>query len=362
MKVATFTKTNYDYKPLDEFPFPDYEPFGIKDMMDNYSQATRLLYRYTRENPRPYGIVTSRGCPFSCSFCTPHQGYRERSIENIIEEIRTAYDKYHFNILIILDELFAVNKRRMIEFCAVLQQERNDYGWDFDWMFQTHASAKLDLETLKMAKDAGCVSFSYGLESASPTVLESMGKKIIPEQVIEAIKLAAEAKVGFSANLIFGDTAETMETIAESLAFWFENARSSFIFLSNVAPYPGSALFETCRKRGMFQNKQEYYEKVNELNVNMTSIAEREFSGHQQLIKFLDQTWLFTKTTPITKLEQLPDSDKLIQFQGGFYYHITANCPYCGEEIYYKERLMETKTFWLGTGCPKCQSKIKVVS
>ena len=364
MKVATFTKTNYDYKPIDELPFPDYEPFGIKGMMDNYSQATRLLYRYSRVNPRPFGIVTARGCPFTCTFCVEHQrGYRERDISAIMEEIRVSYEKYHFNILLILDELFAVNKRRMTEFCGGILAGKQKYGWDFDWMFQTHASAKLDLETLKLAKTAGCSLFSYGLESASPIVLKSMNKKIKVEQVVEAIHLAEEAGVGFSANLIFGDPAETQETMAESLSFWMTYCKSAFIFLANLAPYPGSAVFEACRKKGMFQNKQEYYEKIDQAPVNLTAIPEREYGGLLQLVKFLEQSWLFTRVTPILKLEEVESDALLLRYQGGFYYKVTAKCPYCGEVIEYKERIQDIRQpFWLGTGCTKCNRKIKVVS
>ncbi|KKL11692.1 hypothetical protein LCGC14_2543220, partial [marine sediment metagenome] len=235
-----------DYRPIDKLPFPDYEPFDIKEMMEEYSMATRVLYRYSRPNPRPYNIVASRSCPFECTFCVHERRgipYRARSIENVMEEIQISYDKYHFNVLIILDELFG-NKKRLVEFSSGVLEGMDRYGWDFDWMFQTHANAKFDLESLKLAKKAGCYLFSYGLESASPTVLKSMNKKMDISQVVDVIQMAEEAGVGFAANLIFGDIAETPDTVAESLAFWFEYGRKSDIFLGEVKPYPGSKLFE----------------------------------------------------------------------------------------------------------------------
>ncbi|KKK91594.1 hypothetical protein LCGC14_2711360, partial [marine sediment metagenome] len=54
---------------LNTLPFPDYEPFGVQEMLDKFSMATRLLYRYSRPEPRPFTIVASRGCPFRCTFC-----------------------------------------------------------------------------------------------------------------------------------------------------------------------------------------------------------------------------------------------------------------------------------------------------
>ncbi len=208
---------------VNNLPIPDYEPFGVQDMIDNHSMATRVLYRYSRPYPRPFILLASRSCPYACTFCT-HGGdrpkYRARSIENIMAEIKVMYERYKFNVLIVVDELFAVNKERMRAFCETLLESKRTYGWDFDWMFQTHANARLDKDTLELAKLAGCYFFSYGIESASPKVLASMNKKTKVPQIVEAIKLAHDAGIGFGGNLIFGDPAETPETIVESFDFF----------------------------------------------------------------------------------------------------------------------------------------------
>ena len=86
--------------------------------------------------------------------------------------------------------------------------------------------------------------------------------------------MAEEVGVGFAGNLIFGDIAETPDTIAESLAFWFEYGRKSDVFMAEVKPYPGSKLFEVCRERGMFGDKKDYYEHISDFSVNMTSIPD----------------------------------------------------------------------------------------
>jgi hypothetical protein len=84
--------------------------------------------------------------------------------ENVMEEIKYLYERYPFNILIVLDELFAVNKQKLEEFCRILIDYRERHGWDFDWLFQTHANARLNLESLQLANRAGCIYFSYRLE------------------------------------------------------------------------------------------------------------------------------------------------------------------------------------------------------
>ncbi len=363
MKVATFTKVNYNYPPLESRPFPDYESFGVKEMVDDFSMMTRLLYRYSRPDPRPFNIVASRSCPFACTFCIhghDRPPYRARSIPDIMEELKVMYEKYKFNILIIMDELFAVNKTRIVEFCNAVLEGKKQYGWDFDWMFQTHANARFDLETLKLAKEAGCFFFSYGLESASPRVLKSMNKKMQIEQVVEAIKLAREAKIGFGGNLIFGDIAETEETFAESLAFWFKYCVGTFVFLADIRPYPGSKLFDVCREKGIIPRKKEYYENIDKEHFNMTSMSNKRVADLMSFVLLLERSWFFVKPATDVVFEEENTETLLTKISGSKFYKITAECPYCGEKILYRQIMKETKDFWLGTGCPKCGQKIKL--
>src|SRR3989304_1733466 len=109
--------------------------------------------------------------------------------------------------------------------------------------------------------------------SASPVVLESMNKKIEVHQVIGAMQLAQEAQVGFGANLIFGDPAETEETWAESLGFWLKHGQDNFTFLATLMPYPGSAVFDGLH----ISDKRKYYEHIDEAPINMTAIPAKTF-------------------------------------------------------------------------------------
>lgn len=335
-------------------PFPDYEPFGVRDMMDNHSMDTRLLYRYPRADPRPFIIVASRGCPFSCSFCIHghrEQPYRARSIDGIMDEIKETYERYHYNILIILDELFAVNKRRMTEFCEAIIHGKAVYGWDFDWMFQTHASARLDLESLNRAKRAGCFFFSYGLESAAPRVLASMNKKIQVGQVIEAIQLAKQAQIGFGANLIFGDPAETEETWAESLAFWLKYGRDAFIFLTELRPYPGSKIFNDCMARGIVPDKKQYYENIDRVMTNLTTIPNHKYTALLEMTMRLEQSWLFAPQASLVSVRQIQ----------GRVCEMKLICPNCSEQSTYRENVfVPGKAITLGTGCTHCNQRLRV--
>jgi radical SAM superfamily enzyme YgiQ (UPF0313 family) len=350
---------------IEKLPFPDYTPFGIESMMDNYSDATRVLYRYSRPYPRVWGLVTARSCPFSCTFCIHGRRpipYRARSIPNIMAEIKETYEKYHYNVLLILDELFAVNKERMNEFSLAVIEGKEKYGWDFDWTFQTHASAKLDLESLKPAKKAGCYMFSYGLESASKTVLESMNKKMKIEQVVEGIELAKQAKIAYSANLIFGDPAETDETFRESLAFWVKYGKDSQIFLSTIQPYPGSKIFDDCMERGLIKDKAEYYANIDRVQVNMTKMTDRDFSYRKQFIANAEVSWQMTNSTVTNRWEEdVEGVDSPVTPFMGKPYKIWCTCPQCKEDVMFRQRLLNPNhSYFLGLGCPKCGQKFRL--
>ena len=347
-KLEPFIARATVIKDIDSLPLPDYEPFGVQDMLDNHSMDTRLLYRYPRPYPRPFNIVASRSCPFNCTFCVHGHRipYRARSIESIMAEIKQTYEQYQFNILVLLDELFAVNKKRMIEFCQAVIEGKQKHGWDFDWMFQTHASARLDLETLRLAKQAGCFLFSYGLESASPAVLKSMNKRMKVEQVVEAMDMAKQAGIGFSANLIFGDVVETQETWAESLSFWLEHGQENFIFLANLMPYPGSKLFENIKVK----NKRAYYERIDEGVVNMTTISDKSFEELIRLTSHLERAWLFVK----------PVLNPHCEREGVKMHKIWGTCPYCGVESMYRHEI-GVFPFMMGTACIKCNRRMKII-
>ena len=119
---------------------------------------------------------------------------------------------------------------------------------------------------------------------------------------------------------------------------------------------------QACQKKGMFLDKQAYYETIDKNPVNMTTIHDREYAGHLQLIKFLSDSWLFVKTAQFKKIERIDSRDKYINYVGGDYYHLEATCPHCEKDIEYVERLGDVnQPFWLGTNCPRCNRKLKVV-
>jgi radical SAM superfamily enzyme YgiQ (UPF0313 family) len=367
-EMAVFTERKQDHTDINSYPFPDYEPFGIDNMLENHSLVTRYQYRYTRSHPIPMTLVAARGCPFNCSFCVHSDGarYRFRSIQNIMDEIGVMYERYHFNILIILDELFAAHKDRLQQFSLALLEGREKLGWDFDWIFQTHASANLDFTTLQLAKKAGCFFFSYGIESTSPAVLTSMNKRTDPRQIENAILLANKIKIGFGGNFIFGDPVETFQTARESLEFYKKHCLYIHVNIGTVQPYPGSKLFENCLARGVIRDKLDFYNNIDQIMYNMTSLT---FDDWKKLLDEIMSVANQINYIPISETSSaLHDIDAPVGERRGngvkIPWKLAYSCPHCAESINTRELLADddvaTQKAGFVTGCPACHKRFIV--
>ena len=362
-----FTEKNLKFgRDLNAYPFPDYSIFDIEGMLEA-SWAARPLYRFTRTNPKLMPIVSARECPFACTFCLHGHGgrakYRARTTENVMEEIKHLYDQYQFNVLIVLDELFAVNKQKLEEFCRGLIEYRERYGWDFDWMFQTHANARLNLESLQLAKQAGCTYFSYGLESASPRVLKSMKKGTHPDQYAEAIALADEAEIGFGGNFIFGDPAETPETISETLSFYRTHCSNIHCFVSSIQPYPGSGLYTVCQDMGLMPDKLAFYRTIDQVQFNMTQIPDAQWVGYLHAINAFESL-PFCKTVDVTRIVHRAIHNRMPLGGSRQFWELFAECPHCKRDFSFIELTEPARVPAHGlqviTGCLQCFKRVRL--
>ncbi|GAI17598.1 unnamed protein product, partial [marine sediment metagenome] len=103
---------------LDSLPFPDYDGFEIEKFLD-YQRSSDDSFLYPFDKPRYIPMGASRSCPFNCTFCYHSLGkkYRQRSLDSFFEEVRFCVKEYGINIVFLIDELFAMDERRLNEFC-----------------------------------------------------------------------------------------------------------------------------------------------------------------------------------------------------------------------------------------------------
>lgn len=160
----------------DEYPFPNYELFDTFEMFrDNW-----------RTRKWRYAIMTSLGCPFPCAHCMCRgRKWYPRSAENCFEELRQAKERWGIASFLILDDCFNVNRKRAIDFCALVC----DLG--LPWECANGLRADLFDEELAAALAVGgCVQVSFGIESTDDAVLSTMKKAETFAQIENAVKIA----------------------------------------------------------------------------------------------------------------------------------------------------------------------------
>ena len=308
---------------LDSIPYPDFDALEYSTWLDNIHSND--IYNALVDHPRIYPVLASRGCPYQCTFCYHSLGlkYRTREIDSVVEELRSNIKKYRINMVNLFDDLFSINRERMLDFCKKMKALIGELSWDCKWGCQLAVNS-VDKEMLDVLKKSGCCWISYGFESMSQKVLASMGKPIKPEQIITAYNLTREANMNIQANFIFGDVAETKETAKETIDAWLKYFKGQ-VSLGLIQPYPGSELYGHCIRRGIIKDKLNFIR--NEMGVeksyNMTNrMSDEEFN---ELRNTLLGLYVQHSKYVLPRIRKIDAS----------IYEFTLRCPYCKtKEIY----------------------------
>lgn len=212
------------------------------------SRANKGRYRLDL-NPDDHqtvaSVITSRSCPYPCTFCSSKQIFgnklRLRSVDNIIGEL-TELKTAGYDTLIFLDDAFTFDRQRIIEICKQM------VGMGFKWWIDTRVD-KVDEELLEYMKAAGCAFIVYGIESGNEEILKRIKKGIHLDSIRRAIKITKAAGIQCKANLMLGHYQETLDQMADTitLALELQATKTSFY---QVIPLPGTELFQYIKIAG----------------------------------------------------------------------------------------------------------------
>ena len=218
---------------LDTIPYPARHLIPIKE----YHRRVNGLHST--------GIITTRGCPHSCAFCSKVWGknVRFRSAKNIIGEVEECIDRYDIHAFSIRDDTFTLNRKRLFEILEGFKK------LDVYWRCLTRVD-QVDKEILTAMDDAGCVQIVYGLESGNQQILDNLGKGTTVEQNFEAIRLTKEAGIEAKAAVIVGSPGETWETVQDTIDM-VEEIMPDEAILCIFTPYPGSPVWDDPDAFGM---------------------------------------------------------------------------------------------------------------
>jgi anaerobic magnesium-protoporphyrin IX monomethyl ester cyclase len=201
-------------------------------------------------------LITSRGCPFECAFCSARSTWgrrvRLRSAENVVAEIRDICHRYKTREIWFWDDSFTVNRSNVLELCHKIVEQRLDISWGCTTRVDT-----VDDELLDMMRKSGCQMIEFGIESGSERMLKLMKKNITLNQVREAVSLVKKHGIDWKAFFMVGVPGETRIDIEQTKRL-MEELDPRGIVLSVFTPYPGSELYDTAVKAGLVPAKPDW--------------------------------------------------------------------------------------------------------
>ncbi|MFC1829463.1 B12-binding domain-containing radical SAM protein [Thermodesulfobacteriota bacterium] len=223
---------------LDRLPIPDRE--GLE--LDRYlwSVPGKGIVRFTT-------IMTSRGCPFNCIFCSAHTVFgkkvRNRNINLVLDELE--YLVYDLNIqhFSLIDDTWTLDHNRVREFCRGIKERKLDITWE-GW---TRANT-VNEEILRIMKDAGFVRISFGIESGNTEILKHIRKGVKLEDYEKAYRIAAKVGIETRGSVMLGHPFETRKTAMETLHFIRDLKGCQQMYINITTPYPGTELYKMAKE------------------------------------------------------------------------------------------------------------------
>ncbi len=234
---------------IDEIPFPAYHLFNI----ESYFGA--MAVHGKRETERFMPIITSRGCPMGCTFCTAHnvwgKKYRARSPENVVRELQFLKEKYGIEEIIFEDDNITLDKARAEKLFDMMVAENLRLLWTVP---NGIALFTVDENLLSKMKRSGCYKVNFAVESGCQRVLDQVIKKPLNlANLSQLIKYARNIGLQVGAFFIVGLPGETLDEIRES----FRYMRRHKLFMANISvamPLPGSELYKQVIDNNYFVN------------------------------------------------------------------------------------------------------------
>ncbi len=224
---------------LDSMPYPKYEKFELNKMLE-----------------KRIPIVSSRGCPNRCTFCSIQlvMGYpfRVRSPENVLKEIEYWYEK-GYDTFEFSDDNFTFNMPRAEKICDLII----DSGMKLKLIFGNGLRAdRVNKNLLKKLKKAGTFWIAYSLESSDPHSLKLLKKDLTLEQLKKSVEETKALGIQTQVNFIIGNPGETWEDFKQDLKV-AEELNVDQLRFYNMIPYPGTEMYEWVKQNGRFLHQPE---------------------------------------------------------------------------------------------------------
>ncbi len=233
---------------LDELPYPAYDHVD----MERYLSPKKIGYRSFRD--RAISMITSRGCPFNCCFCSVHlhmgRGFRAHSENYVLDHIKFVVDKFKVKNIFFEDDNLTFDIPRFEAICDGLTSRKIKIGWETPNGVRADC---LNLNLLQKMKKSGCKSVFFGVESGDQQILDNVVCKSLDlKKVVEVAKLCRSIGLKTGGFYIIGFPGETKENMQRTVDFALRLKRDYDVGMHLLVATPsyGTRLYAQCEAKG----------------------------------------------------------------------------------------------------------------
>jgi len=261
-KGVAFTGTRSLITPLDIIPSPD------RKFTNKAYYKPRLIFWGEESYGRRDSILTARGCPYRCTFCSTSkfwQTIRFHSPEHVAREIKMLVEDYRIDHISVLDDLFTCNKKRIVDITRMLEEEGILDKVTFGCMARANV---INSELCGLLKRLNVKNLNFGFESGSDRVLASLKKDgVTVEKIKKAVDVCKKHAIHVSGSFIFGSPGETLRDMEQTvdLIQWMAKAGVDRVWTFVMTPYPGTEVWDIAKKRGKVSDDMDWERVGNQL-------------------------------------------------------------------------------------------------
>lgn len=259
---------------MDSIPIPALDLYP----MDRYFPAVYI------RGKRVGNYVTSRGCPYECTYCeakmTFGRTFRFHSTERVISDIKYMTHKWGFDSYQFYDDIFTTNRKRVIDLCeGFLREDLN-----IKWMCWTRTNL-VDPELMDIMKKAGCYLIFFGCESGSQEMLDRIKKNLTVETNYKGIKIVRDSGMKSFSSFMIGLPGETKDQVQDTIDFTLKSELDyASIFL--LEPYPGTEIWDDALKNGRLVADENY---SNQMLTNFNEVWVPNGFTREELVKLQNE-------------------------------------------------------------------------
>lgn len=235
---------------LDTLPFPDYDAMGLTKY---YGLTASHGIRHEKEYS---AVITSRGCPARCTFCSANKvwgwKYRSRSVENVLTEMRLLKEQYGVREIMFEDDNVTANRKFAAELFSRMIEEKFNFTWDTPngvgiWT--------INEGIIDLMRASGCIRLNFPIESGEQRVLKEVIKKPLDlNHVKKLIRHCQKTGLDYGIFLVMGMPGETVKDVWTSFKYCADVGCYNPL-ISIATPYPGTELYKECIEKGYFSRE-----------------------------------------------------------------------------------------------------------